>query len=121
MPEDVNFSNHANSWYSQSNGSNRNKESMGYGGLAYYDNATYAGPHSKGSFTGGSSDHPDCKYSVHILCKYKYSTFVIVIVQCKSLTVRLCLPGINGPKFIAILLFYSSKCYYTPCKPSKGV
>lgn len=58
-----------NNWYSSqqsdpgSERSNRNghsgKDGMAYGGLAYYDNALYTGPHSyKGSFSG-NPNYPD--------------------------------------------------------------
>ncbi|XP_052102073.1 uncharacterized protein LOC127735795 isoform X3 [Mytilus californianus] len=63
---DHDYTNTANSWYSQSDAGVKNggrKHEMVSGGLAYYDNATYSGPHSnKGSFTRGSVEHPDDTY-----------------------------------------------------------
>ncbi|XP_063435862.1 uncharacterized protein LOC134716784 [Mytilus trossulus] len=63
---DHDYTNKANSWYSQSDPGVKNgerKDGMVSGGLAYYDNATYSGPHTnKGSFARGSDEHSDDTY-----------------------------------------------------------
>lgn len=60
---DHDYTNNANSWYSQSDPGVKNGERKGgmvSGGLAYYDNATYSGPHTnKGSFSRGSDEYSD--------------------------------------------------------------